>query len=109
MDQERERFVVITGGPGSGRSTLVDRLRGMGHARSVEAGRGVIQDQVAIGGSALPWADPALFAELMPCWELRSHRTAAGQAGPVFFDRGVPDVVGCPRWPHRERPLLPTA
>lgn len=98
MTPEWEQFVVVTGGPGSGKSTLLDHLHGMGYARSVEAGRGVIQDQVAIGGSALPWADPALFAELMLGWELRSHRMAAGQAAPVFFDRGVPDIVGYLRW-----------
>jgi hypothetical protein len=53
---------------------------------------------MAIGGSALPWADRALFAELMLCWELRSYRMAAGRAAPVFFDRGVPDIVGYLRW-----------
>lgn len=97
MTPEPERFVVITGGPGSGKSTLIDHLHGTGYARSVEAGRGVIQDQRAIGGSALPWADRALFAELMLCWELRSYRTATAAAGataPVLFDRGVPDIVG---------------
>ncbi|MFF5337754.1 AAA family ATPase [Streptomyces sp. NPDC013181] len=94
MTPESERFVVITGGPGSGKSTLIDHLHGMGYARSVEAGRGVIQDQRAIGGSALPWADRALFAELMLCWELRSYRLAAGATAPVLFDRGVLDIVG---------------
>lgn len=87
-----DRFVVVTGGPGSGKSTLIEALERHGHARSVEAGRGIIQDQVAIGGPALPWNDPALFAELMLCWELRSYREA--QAGTVFFDRGVPDCIG---------------
>lgn len=88
------RFIVVTGGPGSGKSTLIDRLAEAGFHRSHEAGRGVIQDQTAIGGRALPWTDPALFAELMLGWELRSHRLAAHHAGPVFFDRGVPDVIG---------------
>lgn len=77
---------------------MIDHLQGMGYTRSVEAGRGIIQDQMAIGGSALPWADRALFAELMLCWELRSYRMAAGRAAPVFFDRGVPDIVGYLRW-----------
>ncbi|WP_240634651.1 AAA family ATPase [Streptomyces sp. HG99] len=54
----------------------------------------MIQDQVAIAGRALPWADTALFAELMLCWELRSYRIAAAQTAPVLFDRGVPDIVG---------------
>jgi predicted ATPase len=94
MASESEGFIVLTGGPGSGKSTLLDYLQGMGYARSHEAGRGIIQDQVAIAGLALPWSDPALFAELMLCWELRSYRIAAAQMAPVFFDRGVPDIVG---------------
>jgi predicted ATPase len=87
-------FFVITGGPGSGKTTLIDALERKGFARTIEAGRGVIQDQMAIGGPALPWRDPAAFAELMLGWEIRSYRMAERQAGPVFFDRGVPDVVG---------------
>jgi predicted ATPase len=91
---DAERFFVVTGGPGSGKSTLIDALERAGFARSIEAGRGIIQGQVAIGGTALPWSDWAAFAELMLSWEMRSYRWAQAQAGPVFFDRGVPDVVG---------------
>lgn len=94
VPQDTERLFVLTGGPGSGKSTLIEALARTGYARSVEAGRGIIQDQVAIGGHALPWRDPPAFAELMLCWEMRSYRMARELAGPVFFDRGVPDVVG---------------
>ena len=94
MPENADRFFVITGGPGSGKSALIDALQSAGYARSVEAGRGIIQDQVAIGGSALPWNDPALFSEMMLCWEMRSYRLAELEAGPIFFDRGVPDVLG---------------
>ncbi len=34
------------------------------------------------------------FAELMLSWEMRSYHLAQEAAGPVFFDRAVPDVVG---------------
>ena len=94
MHGSAERFFVVTGGPGSGKSSLIDALQNNGYARSVEAGRGVIQDQTTIGGRALPWVDPVLFAEMMLCWELRSYQTATHQPGLVFFDRGVPDVIG---------------
>jgi predicted ATPase len=94
MIKNSERFIVITGGPGSGKSSLIDALHGRGYSRSVEAGRAIIQDQVAIGGRALPWSDRALFAEMMLCWELRSYRIAQQAEGIVFFDRGIPDVVG---------------
>ncbi len=90
---QHERFFVITGGPGSGKTTLIELLAARGICAMPEAGRSIIQDQVAIGGSALPWADRSAFAELMLSWELRSYREALRQSGPVVFDRGVPDVV----------------
>src|SRR3546814_10760431 len=85
---------VITGGPGAGKTALIEALAAAGHGCSVEAGRAIIRDQLAIGGRALPWVDRAAFAEMMLCWEIRSHRMADKQIGPVFFDRGVPDVMG---------------
>lgn len=87
-------FHLITGGPGSGKTPLIEALAAAGYACSVEAGRGVIQQQVATGGNALPWADAAAFADLMLAWEMQSYRNAQQQPGPVFFDRGLPDVVG---------------
>ncbi|HEY4548597.1 MAG TPA: AAA family ATPase [Pedomonas sp.] len=89
-----DHLFVITGGPGSGKSSLVNALANVGFSHMPEAGRAIIQDQVAIGGSALPWGDRAAFAELMLAWELRSHREARALPGPVVLDRGVPDVIG---------------
>lgn len=85
---------VLTGGPGSGKTTLIDALGDAGFATCPEAGRGIIRDQMALGGPALPWKDPSLFAELMLCWDMRSHHAAAGRERPAFFDRGVPDTIG---------------
>lgn len=94
MGNQGERFFIVTGGPGSGKSSLISEIEKRGYARSIEAGRGIIQDQVAIGGRALPWDDRLLFAELMLSWETRSYHAAELTEGPVFFDRGVPDVIG---------------
>lgn len=93
MTSYRQR-VVITGGPGSGKSSLLQALGQKGFECSIEAGRGVIQDQVLIGGSALPWTDRQAFAELMLCWEMRSWHDLDGSNGPCFYDRGVPDIAG---------------
>ncbi|MCP6726394.1 AAA family ATPase, partial [Klebsiella pneumoniae] len=53
-----------------------------------------IQDQQRIGGNALPWTDPSAFAELMLSWDMRNVRLAEREAGSVFLDRGIPDVIG---------------
>ena len=58
-------LTFITGGPGSVKTSLIDALARAGYARTVEAGRAIIQDQLAIDGPALPWRDPSAFAELM--------------------------------------------
>ncbi|MFU0503160.1 AAA family ATPase [Pseudaminobacter sp. NGMCC 1.201702] len=94
MSATSDRFFVLTGGPGSGKTTLIEALGAAGFPTSVEAGRAIIRDQSAIGGPALPWSDPAAFAELMLSWEMRSYAIASAASSPVFFDRGVPDVVG---------------
>lgn len=94
MSSSFQHRFILTGGPGSGKSTIIDTIKKRGFWCSKEAGRGVIQDQVNIGGDALPWANQTAFAELMLSWEMRSWHEAEGQTRPCFFDRGVPDVVG---------------
>ena len=89
-----DNFFILTGGPGAGKTTLLAALGMAGYACPPESGRGVIQDQVAIGGMALPWREPLLFAELMLSWDMRSWRMVEGSVGPVVFDRGLPDVIG---------------
>ena len=89
-----DHMFVVTGGPGSGKSSLIGAMARRGFRTMPEAGRAIIRDQVGIGGSGLPWADRALFAELMLGWELRSWHEAAAGVGPVLMDRGIPDVIG---------------
>lgn len=88
------RRVVITGGPGSGKSTLIAALDEAGHRVVEEAGRAVIRDQMAAGGNALPWGDPHHFARAMLARDIDAWHATADADGPVFFDRGIPDIQG---------------
>jgi predicted ATPase len=94
LHRPHDRFFVLTGGPGSGKTTLIEALRARGFATTEEAGRGVIREQMQAGGDGLPWIDRERFAELMFEWELRSYRDAERRHGPVVFDRGLPDTIG---------------
>lgn len=91
-----ERFVVITGGPGAGKSSLIDALAADGFPIVAEAGRDIIRDQMACGGTALPWIDPAAFAQTMLDHDIAAYTQCARRADDslVFFDRGVVDIVG---------------
>lgn len=91
-----ELFVVITGGPGSGKSSLIDALAADGFSVIAESGRDIIRDQMACGGTALPWVDPATFAQAMFDRDRAAYEQCAqqGDSTLVFFDRGVVDIVG---------------
>jgi predicted ATPase len=87
-------MIVVTGGPGSGKSSVIKAMTRHGFLAMPEAGRAIIKEQVRIGGSAMPWADRSLFAEVMLGWELRSYQEAYGADTTVIMDRGIPDVLG---------------
>ncbi len=90
----KANFHVITGGPGAGKTTLVDALRRHGVATVAESGRRILRQQARIGGRATHWGVQAAYAELMLSWAMRDYEDAMAEVGPVVFDRGVPDLLG---------------
>lgn len=94
MHEAMGKLFVITGGPGSGKTSLIEALATCGYRTTVEAGRSIIREQLELGGQALPWSNATAFAELMLKREIQSYRKASASAQLVFFDRGIPDVVG---------------
>lgn len=90
---ETERFFVFTGGPGTGKSTLISALAGEGLAVMPEAGRSIIRARQAVGASPRG-DDPLFFAELMLAFDMRNHEEARRHEALVLFDRGIPDLVG---------------
>ena len=57
-----DRFIVLSGCSGGGKSTLLEELLRRGHAVVEEPGRRIVQQELAAGGSALPWLDLEAFA-----------------------------------------------
>jgi predicted ATPase len=91
-----ERFVVISGCSGGGKSALLTELRHRGHAVVEEPGRRIVQEELQRGGSALPWLNPIDFARRALTTAITDYSSqAAGvrQAGWVFFDRGIIDAA----------------
>jgi predicted ATPase len=82
---------VVTGGPGTGKSTLLAVLAQRGVAVEAEVARAILQ---APGGMALRAADPAAFADAMFAGEAARQSAAHARGGTTVFDRGVPDTVG---------------
>jgi predicted ATPase len=87
------RRFVIAGGPGSGKSTLINALSESGEICYEESSRVLIREQLARGGRIVPWGDLAAFAQ--ECSERMQAQIAHSACrGTCFFDRGLPDLIG---------------
>lgn len=85
--------VIISGCSGGGKSTLLEELARRGHNVVPEPGRRIVQHELAHGGDALPWRDPAAFARRAIDLSLQDLEAAAGYRGWTFFDRGLIDAA----------------
>jgi predicted ATPase len=56
-----DRFVVISGCSGDGKSTLLAELSRRGYCVVEEPGRRIVKKELKGDGSALPWVDTTAF------------------------------------------------
>jgi predicted ATPase len=92
-----KNIFVVTGGPGFGKTVLIDELRSRGNLCSGEFARETIEKQQKIGGDLLPWKRPRLFQE-----EILRQRKKFYESVPnetiAFADRGIPDQLAFARY-----------
>ena len=88
-----DRFVVLSGCSGGGKSTLLAELARRGHSVIEEPGRRIVREETAQGGTALPWGDAEAFIHRAIEMALEDRRRAEAMPGWVFFDRGLFDAI----------------
>ncbi|WP_454659151.1 AAA family ATPase [Bosea beijingensis] len=88
-----DRFVVISGCSGGGKSTLIEELRRHHYAVVEEPGRRIVSEELAGNGKALPWINLQAFARRAIATTLRDRSEASLASGWVFFDRGLVDAA----------------
>ena len=109
MTKPERLLIAVSGGPGAGKTTTLDRLAERGFAVVPEVARAVIAERKAQGLSPRP--SPEAFAEAILERDAAQHEAATSLSGPVFFDRSLLDSLGSlysqgVLTPQRERTLL---
>lgn len=81
--------IIITGGPGSGKSTLIERIKALGYSCVEEAAREVINQYE--GRNVSPWGDMQEFVRLV--YERIHPELQKPLSGPTFCDRSLIDCI----------------
>lgn len=90
----KTRKIVITGGPGTGKTSVIEALENHGYHCFHEVSREIIREAKAKGINQLFLEDPLLFSELLLEGRIRQFKEAdQTKTDLVFIDRGVTDVV----------------
>lgn len=89
---EQTLRVVITGGPGTGKSTILDHLKSDGYRIHTEVSRAVIKEELARGSELLPWSDLTGFSDKVFKGQIAQYHEA-NEYSVNFYDRGMIDVI----------------
>ena len=90
----KNRKIVITGGPGTGKSSIINRLEEKGEKCLHEISRQVTLEAQKEGIDQLFLEQPLLFSEKLLEGRLNQYLEAKEyKSDHIFIDRGLPDVV----------------
>lgn len=87
------KLYIITGGPGVGKTTVIEGLKARGFYCVDEVARQIIKTQMESGGNALPWGDIPEYTQLMLSRSIETYIENRKNAEITFFDRGIPDTL----------------
>jgi predicted ATPase len=106
---KRDNFHIFSGGPGAGKTTLIEALRARGHVCVDEAARRILKEQALTGGNATHDGDRARYRDLMLDYGLADYHAMREATVPVFFDRAIPELSGYGNAPGESDPPALTA
>lgn len=89
-----KQIIVITGGPGTGKTTLIEGLIKTGYHCMPEISREIITEARKQGIEQLFLEKPLLFSELLLEGRKKQFQNAFQEENKVvFLDRGIPDIL----------------
>jgi predicted ATPase len=86
------RAIALTGGPGAGKTTVLDALRARGYECVPDTARAIIRERLKVSLSPRP--SPREFADEILKRDREQYQRVTSGSGLVFFDRCVVDALG---------------
>jgi len=87
-------IIVITGGPSTGKTSLIEHLGRSGYCCYPEISRMIIRAAQEKGITQLFLEDPLLFSEKLLEGRIEQIQTAKNNTNAlIFLDRGIPDIL----------------
>tara|TARA_A100001015_G_scaffold320566_1_gene447413 strand:- start:5599 stop:6126 length:528 start_codon:yes stop_codon:yes gene_type:complete len=81
--------IVISGAPGTGKTSVINQLFKIGFKCHNEVSREIISNQLQINGATTPWQDVYKFSEIVIYERLKQFKLASNKL--EFYDRGIID------------------
>lgn len=88
----KDNFYILSGGPGGGKTSLLEYLASMGFNFIPETAREIIRERLSKGLS--PRQDAATFAKEMFLKDYNNYMSNLHIQSPLFFDRSFIDSAG---------------
>ena len=87
-----EKKYIITGAPGTGKTSIINELKKRGYECSEEISRNIIIEQLKKKGKSLPWEDLTSFS--LKVFNKRLNQFKNANKNKIhFFDRSIIDVI----------------
>ncbi|WP_369048937.1 AAA family ATPase [Tenacibaculum sp. UWU-22] len=88
-----QQKIVLIGGPGTGKSSVLNELKKRGYTCMPEISRDITLQAQKEGIDQLFLKNPLLFSELVLKGRIKQYKDAEKTtANLIFFDRGIPDT-----------------
>lgn len=81
---------IITGGPGFGKTSIIQGLQSMKRKTFDEVAREIIKEEMDMGSDHVPWMDNLNFSRKVLDRQIEQFNQSTGI---TYFDRGAPDIL----------------